>query len=552
MKRGGVAAQGCWGGRASVVAQRVCARRRRGEHDESPDACSIFGSPVCLLVVGVKKKLPLLFTVHERQWSICLSNLPNLLYLLALSAHRVGLRVPGREGSPSPCRVGRRKAIEESDPLRRMRLSSPASFHPLRCLIQPRPDQSLDKNGLHPFMVSNTKDMMDPMEDTSAAKLTDDLVVDILSRLPYKSFFRFKCVCKTWLSFSSNPHYCQKLPKVPTGFFYQDRSSNAIKLVSLSKKNEDIDGTLSFLPDYEQLKLVDCCNGLMLCEYRSCQTCPDIFRFIVCNPATREWRTLPDAQRKPDMFHYTVKLGFDPTISPHFCVFNFRYDRGPSNLVFGLNQVEMFSSRNATWHVYQNMLDPKIHLVSVSGRPHVFLDGYLHAHTDLDVWVLEELETAQIGRPPSNWTIKLPFHSVDCVVDHCFRGCLGQYRGTLYYAVAEEDGRTVLVWSHDYYNPEGWTVEHRLSMSDAFGRDDFVHYADDFFWACNYEIIAIDMEREVLFLTDDKTERLLSYSISTGKFTEIKDSTHCFFYYVVCCLKLPAPEPDIYDDEDMI
>ncbi|GJN41415.1 hypothetical protein PR202_gn00787 [Eleusine coracana subsp. coracana] len=283
---------------------------------------------------------------------------------------------------------------------------------------------------------------------------------------------------------------------------------------------------------------------------RSSQTSSDIFRFIVCNPATREWRILPDAQRKPDTFYYTIKLGFDPAMSPHFCVFNFRYDRGPANLVLDLNQVEMFSSRNSTWLVYHDLLDQN-NFISVSGRPHVFLDGYLHAHTDRDVWVLEELKTPHIGRPPSNWTIELPLHREDCCADHCFRGCLGQSRGTLHYAAAEEDGRTVSVWSHDYFCPNGWTVEHRLSMSDVLGRDDFVHYEDGWIWACNYEIIAIDMERKILFLTDNMTNMLLSCNISTGKLTEIKDSTHWYFYYVACCLKLPAPDSDIYDDEDI-
>ncbi|KAG5001241.1 hypothetical protein JHK87_022313 [Glycine soja] len=34
-----------------------------------------------------------------------------------------------------------------------------------------------------------------------------DLIVEILLRLPIKSLLRFKCVCKSWLSFISNPHF---------------------------------------------------------------------------------------------------------------------------------------------------------------------------------------------------------------------------------------------------------------------------------------------------------------------------------------------------------
>jgi hypothetical protein len=39
-------------------------------------------------------------------------------------------------------------------------------------------------------------------KELSAAILTYDLVVEILSRLPFKSFSRFKCVCKAWFAFS--------------------------------------------------------------------------------------------------------------------------------------------------------------------------------------------------------------------------------------------------------------------------------------------------------------------------------------------------------------
>ncbi|KAL6596326.1 hypothetical protein ACP70R_047690 [Stipagrostis hirtigluma subsp. patula] len=104
---------------------------------------------------------------------------------------------------------------------------------------------------------------MDCVSGLSAAKLTDDLIVEILCRLPFKSFCRFKCVCKAWLAFSSDPHYRKKLPKVPTGFFYQDHNNSAIQFINLSPKDEGIDGTLSFLPQYEHLKFVDCSNGLL-------------------------------------------------------------------------------------------------------------------------------------------------------------------------------------------------------------------------------------------------------------------------------------------------
>ena len=82
--------------------------------------------------------------------------------------------------------------------------------------------------------------------------LPDDLVVDILSRLPLKSFCRIKCVCKSWLAFSSDPHYPQKLPRTPYGLLYQKRElGTAIHLARLPSSDRDIDTTLSFVPCYE-------------------------------------------------------------------------------------------------------------------------------------------------------------------------------------------------------------------------------------------------------------------------------------------------------------
>jgi hypothetical protein len=160
---------------------------------------------------------------------------------------------------------------------------------------------------------------MDPDNGSPAPKLTDDLVVEVLSRLPFKSFCRFKCVSKAWLAFSSDPHYCKKLLKIPTGLLYQHRNNaavSAIRLASLPHNDKEFDEALSFLPQYEQLELMDSCNGLVLCKYKSSSTALGICRFIVCNPATREWRMLPGTPPSDyDPFYNMSILAFSPADS---------------------------------------------------------------------------------------------------------------------------------------------------------------------------------------------------------------------------------------------
>ncbi|KAF8722243.1 hypothetical protein HU200_022551 [Digitaria exilis] len=55
---------------------------------------------------------------------------------------------------------------------------------------------------------------------TAAADLTDDLIVEILSRLPVKSICRFKCVSRHWRGLISDPAHRKKLPQTLSGFFY--------------------------------------------------------------------------------------------------------------------------------------------------------------------------------------------------------------------------------------------------------------------------------------------------------------------------------------------
>ncbi|XBH95738.1 hypothetical protein VPH35_086253 [Triticum aestivum] len=99
--------------------------------------------------------------------------------------------------------------------------------------------------------------------------LPDDLVMEILSRLPLKSFCHFRCVSKSWLAFSSDPHYRWKLPRTPIGLLYQKgEHGTPILLAGLPSNDRDINITLSFVSCCgHPLELKDCSNGLLLCYH---------------------------------------------------------------------------------------------------------------------------------------------------------------------------------------------------------------------------------------------------------------------------------------------
>ncbi|KAM0858978.1 hypothetical protein ACQ4PT_047505 [Festuca glaucescens] len=382
------------------------------------------------------------------------------------------------------------------------------------------------------------------------SKLTDDLVVDILSRLTYKDFCRCKCAYKAWSAFSSDPDYRKKLPKkVTTGLLYQGHNNSAIPLVSLSQDDGEIDGILAAVPHYKHLQFLDCCNGLVLCKYRSRYSSPHTCRFIVCNPATREWRILPDTHPTTDDPHDVTILAFDPSWSQQFYIFNFHLMQH-HGLILGTSKLEIFQSETSTW-----LMDDTLDLhIDICFRTHLFVSGMLYVATGYKVLVFKGLEAMSDGAPPYHQTISLP--SEASYVSNFTRGCFGKSSGIFHYVLPHEDGRSILVWSLDDYdhNSWTWTVQCQLNMTDAFGRDDFVHYDnggnegdDKWFWNCDYRVVDLDLDRELVFLCDGKAKKLLSYNISTGKLNAIKEAFqwHHYYVYVPCYSQLPAQEPSV-------
>ncbi|KAF6991995.1 hypothetical protein CFC21_009034 [Triticum aestivum] len=358
---------------------------------------------------------------------------------------------------------------------------------------------------------------MDSIKVIAAVSLTDDLLVEILSRVPFKSFCRFKCVCKAWLALASDPHYQWKLPKIPTGLFHGRKDSSVAQLVSLSPNDEEINGALTFLPRHEHLEFVDCCNGLALCNYKSSYICPEACRFIVCNPATQEWRSLPDIHIGRVDFACDAFLAFDPSWSAQFHVFKFDGVRE-----LDMSKLQVFSS--APW-------SPFIDICS----PHRFIGGVLYVHTGGDD--ILGLEVMGSGKPPRHFTVKLPHGHSDLV-----SGCFGQSSGFLQCALPEESGHTVAVFNLDTCDSYKWSLKYRLSMGNPFGKGELLHGgAEGWFRWCDYQIAALDSERKALFLVDKVQMKLFSYNITTGKLSKIKDGCRTdYLYYVACYSKLPV------------
>nr|CAB3454674.1 unnamed protein product [Digitaria exilis] len=178
----------------------------------------------------------------------------------------------------------------------------------------------------------DTAAIQDPM-----AYLPQDLVVEILSRLPAKSLCRVKCVSRSWRALISDPAHRCRLAQTLSGFFFRrcrpDKTTPPpLGFAGLDASPPPLDDpSLSFLPSsWSKIwKLLDSCNGLLLLRCSSQPSAgsatgsspPPPF-YVVCNPATGDWVALPQPSVEPGRYGTTrtcsASLGFDPAVSSHF------------------------------------------------------------------------------------------------------------------------------------------------------------------------------------------------------------------------------------------
>ena len=207
------------------------------------------------------------------------------------------------------------------------------------------------------------------------AGLCDDLMVDILSRLPVKDLRRSTCVSKPWRDLIADPLHRMKLPQTLEGFFHDGADGHSyVHFTSLSGRGESappVDPSFSFLtaklPWVERMVLLDSCNGLLLF---GC-TRENKFGYIVCNPATEELVTMPASSGScpppsltpledrtvdvcdGDTYAHTY-LMFDPIVSSRFHLVQFWQDRS----TFEVKTVHSYSSETRAWSDTSNKWEP--------------------------------------------------------------------------------------------------------------------------------------------------------------------------------------------------
>ncbi|KAL3726917.1 hypothetical protein ACJRO7_031770 [Eucalyptus globulus] len=212
--------------------------------------------------------------------------------------------------------------------------------------------------------------MKRPVPEAVAEPFPEDIVIEILLRVPVKSLMRFKCVCKRWRSLISGLGFARShLQRLKAGDMVASQrifKTSPLETIDYEALDSGIGGgDRAVVVRAHELSLDDACWEPLLvgsCDGLVCLHVPG--RFLLYNPTTRECRDLPglDLFEPDELF---VGFGYDPRSDDYKIVQGDDAENG---------QVVIFSLRSGSWRM--TPVQQENHLaVSEQG---VYWNGALH------------------------------------------------------------------------------------------------------------------------------------------------------------------------------
>lgn len=208
----------------------------------------------------------------------------------------------------------------------------------------------------------------------------DEVVVQILARLPIKSLYRTKCVSKTWYNLISAKYF--------TKIYNEVSVRNPMVLVEITDPTsesrpslilvDNLRGVSEFSLDFikDRVKVRASCNGLLCCS-----SIRDKGVYYVCNPMTKEYRLLPKTRERPLTRFYPdgeatlvglacniLTLKYNVVLAGYHRSFGHRPERTFICMVF--------DSETSKWRKFVTLQDD--HFTHMNRNQVVFTNGALH------------------------------------------------------------------------------------------------------------------------------------------------------------------------------
>ncbi|KAL5713145.1 hypothetical protein ACHQM5_015250 [Ranunculus cassubicifolius] len=390
-------------------------------------------------------------------------------------------------------------------------------------------------------------------KDFSSPKvfISDDLVVEILSRAGQKTVIRCKSVCKNWQDLITRFVIARlkTLPPLVSGFYYAQKEYKFTTDADLITTDADlkflecphevglmdmsVDTGLSFLRR-SSIVAVSSHQGYVLCaedpgkpekQYGFLDAYQ--FRYIICNPLTRQWVELP----KPCHPHYIDRVHlfcYNQKGCNEFKVVSFVPARVNNDFY-----VEMYTSETGKWN------SSRVPFNEILKGYSFLLNGSVYFSTtknNIYAYDLMEEHMRCLELPLQvSWGYKL----------------LGVSAGSIYYAL--DDRESFKVWVLDDIN--GWSLQHEIDYGIVHkqlpGRYDITYRSEtEKYYGFSFEPLAFHpLNPNVIFVNVAKhgmynRDMAILYHRDSERVQVIGDLKHCNTTTVIP-YSLPAWVPSL-------
>ncbi|KAM7485150.1 hypothetical protein LguiA_001159 [Lonicera macranthoides] len=206
------------------------------------------------------------------------------------------------------------------------------------------------------------------------SNLFDEIIEEILTRLPAKSLVRFNLVCKKWLSLISDPNFVRKhLDNV-----LLDPSNNHCKLIVNSSPKfysidyqEPLSSTKHNFPlkSPHGLCILGACNGLLCIGFTNMGGCGhDNSNIILWNPLFKHYKILPQCNSALTSVRL-VGFGYD------YYLDDYKFARVISNSMGG-HKVVIYTLKTNSWKTIRSVPSSKLYFPSRNEG--TFVNGSLY------------------------------------------------------------------------------------------------------------------------------------------------------------------------------
>ncbi|KAK4265931.1 hypothetical protein QN277_026918 [Acacia crassicarpa] len=283
----------------------------------------------------------------------------------------------------------------------------------------------------------------------------EEVVIQILARLPIKSLFRSKTVCKLWNRLSSDKYFIQLYNEISSKnpmilLDISDASESKSSLICVDKLRGGSELSLSFLND--RVKVRASCCGLLCCS-----SIPDKGVYYVCNPMTREFKLLPKSRERPVTRFYPdgeatlVGLACDLTCQK-FKVVLAGYHRTFGHRSDGSFICLVFESELNKWRKFISYQDD--HFSHMNKNQVVFVNNALHWLTVNSAYILVLDLSCDIWRK-----MQLPY---DVIYGMGHRIYLLEFNGCL--SIIQISEAWMNIWVLNDYRKEEWSMVDKVSL----------------------------------------------------------------------------------------